>query len=335
MSQYSSAFADPHGPGDARPAALQIIADNGLENKLVGKTVVITGGHSGLGFATTRALLTTGLTIYLTARDVHKAQALVSKLGHQHQIEIIKMDQCSLESVRSAAKEILRRTSKINILINNAGIMAVPSLELTEDGNEKQFQTNHLSHFLLFLLLKPALMNAIESSFASRVVNVSASAHRLQGINDTSNYNWQSGGYSPWAAYAQSKTANIYMANEIERRFGSEGLHASSLHPGIITETGIGRDVAPEQAEAITSNPFVQKILSNVDQGAATTVWAAVAVEWEGKGGKYLVNCTEAPPGPHDGDITSLSCASHTYNADDEARLWKDSATIVGIVAES
>lgn len=174
---------------------------------MTGKIAVITGSYAGIGLTTTRALLATGMKLYLTARDVAKAQA-ISELDDSEQIEIVETDQNSFTSIRAAAREILR-TNKGDILINNAGIMAIPTLELTADGHEKQFQTNHLSHFLLFILLKPTHLNASSPSFASPVVNVSAAAHLIQGINKTDNYNWQSGGYKPWDAYAQSKIANI------------------------------------------------------------------------------------------------------------------------------
>lgn len=331
MSQYQSAYANPQGPGDARPTALQIVQDAGLENKLADKVAVITGAHAGIGLETTRSLLKTGLTIFATARDVSAAEMALSKLGHTNQIHVIEMDQTSFNSVRSAAKEILKRTTKISILINNAGIMAIPTLELTIDGYEKQLQTNHLAHFLFFHLLKPALLEASSPVFASRVINVSASAHRLQGINDGDNYSFQRGAYTPWNAYAQSKTANIYMANALDRKYALYGVHASSLHPGIIGETGLGKHVPTEQAEAIMNAPFVLKIRSNVEQGAATTVWAAVSPDWEGKGGKYLINCSEVGMGPDDGDITKLECVSHTYDEQKEERLWSDSMRIVGL----
>lgn len=330
MSQYTAAFADPKGPGDARPTALDIVKDNGMEGKLSGKVAIITGVSAGLGIETTRALAATGVTLYLTARDVAKAKKALGDVLEPNRMEIVQMDQSSLDSVRSAAKAILAKTNKVNILINNAGVMAVPTLEMTQDGHELQFATNHLSHFLFFNLLKPAMLNAATTDFPSRVINLSASGHRIQGINDSQNYNFQKGGYHPWGAYAQSKTANIYMANEIERRYGPRGLHATSLHPGIIA-TGIGQYLPPEMVQAMVENPFVMKILKNPEQGAATTLWATLAREWEGKGGRYLVDCAEAEPGPDDGENTAQTYVSHTYSPKEEARLWKDSLALVGL----
>jgi len=163
---------------------------------------------------------------------------------------------------------------------------------------------------------------------------VSASAHRTHGINPSDNYyNFQKGGYDPWVAYAQSKTANVYMANEIERRYGSHGLHATSLHPGIIA-TGLGKYLPTDQIEAMLQDQTLLRILKSPEQGAATTLWAAIGKEWEGKGGKYLSDCTEAERGADDGDRGGGTYVSHTYHPEDEARLWQDSLNMVGLSGE-
>jgi NAD(P)-dependent dehydrogenase (short-subunit alcohol dehydrogenase family) len=161
---------------------------------------------------------------------------------------------------------------------------------VTGDGYEVQFQANHLSHFLLFTLLKPALVSAAATSpgFHSRVVMVSASGHRAHGLNPSDNYNFEKGGYNPWAVYAQSKTANIYMANEIERRFGVAGVHGLSLHPGIIA-TGLSRFVPQEQVAAMLSDENILRGLKSAEQGAATILYAAVDGDWEEEGGGILL----------------------------------------------
>lgn len=330
MSQYVEAYANPNGPGDARPTALQIVRDNDMEGKLGGKVAIITGVSSGLGIETARAMAATGIALYLTARDLKKAEAALAGILKPDQMELVHMDQSSFDSVRQAAKTVLAKTDKVNILIANAGVMAIQNLEMTADGHEKQWETNHLSHFLFFELLKPAMLAAATPEFPSRVTMLSASGHCIQGINDSDNYNWQQGGYQPWPAYAQSKTANIYMANEIERRYGSRNLHASSLHPGIIL-TGIGQHLTEEEVQQISGNPAVIKISQNAEQGAATTIWATLAKEWQGKGGKYLINCAEAPQGAGDDGRLGLSYAGHTYSPQHEARLWKDSLALVGL----
>jgi NAD(P)-dependent dehydrogenase (short-subunit alcohol dehydrogenase family) len=330
MSLYAAAHLDFRGPGDARPTALQIIKDEHLEGNLKGKVIVITGTSSGIGVETARALFATGATLFLTARDTNKATAALTGILDAPHVTLVAMDNTSFDSVRTAAATILAKSNyQVNILINNAGVMAVPDLQLTKDGHELQFGTNHLAHFLLFQLLKQALLASSTPQFHSRVVNVSSSGHRASGINETDNYNFQKGGYNPWAAYGQSKTANIYMANEIDRRYGSQGLHATSLHPGGIN-TDLKRYMDGKMVEQYMQNPALTRKLKSPQQGAATTVLAAVGKEWENKGGRYLVDCAEAKKGEDDGDVEALGCVSHTYDPEKEARLWEDSLKITG-----
>lgn len=331
MSPYASTHVSPQGPGDSRPTALQIVKDEKMENQLKGKAIVITGVSSGLGIETVRALSVTGARFYLTARNLDKAMSALSGIFDADRMELIEMDQESLASVRAAAKKILDRTDQVNILIANAGVMAVPTLQLTKDGHEMQFGTNHLSHFLLFELLKPALLAAATPDFHSRVVVVASSAHLRNGINASDNYNFQKGGYEPFKAYSQSKTANVYMANEIERRYGDQGLHATSLHPGGIL-TPLARHLPAEAMEAINTDVDLLKTLKDPEQGAATTVWAAVGKDWEGKGGRYLENCAEASITPTPGKLNnglSIGYATYAYDAEQANRLWVDSLKMV------
>ncbi|KAF4868434.1 WW domain-containing oxidoreductase [Colletotrichum siamense] len=331
MSRYAEAHADPQGAGDARPTALQIIKDEGLEGKLGGKVFVITGTSSGIGIETVRAIAATGAKLFLTARNVAKAKTALADILDPSRMEIVQMDQGSLDSVRAAAAAILSKTDKVNVLINNAGIAAIQALEFTKDGHEMQFGTNHLSHFLFFQLLKPALLAASTPEFPSRVVNVASAGHRFKGINASDNYNFKKGGYEPMMSYAQSKTANIYMANEIERRYGSRGLHATSLHPGVI-DTPLSVNFPKAEIDALLSNPEMKKQMKSPEQGAATTVLAAVGKEWANKGGRYLTNCTEAIPEVEGcGQFDSEYHASWAYDEESEGRLWRDSLKLVGL----
>jgi NAD(P)-dependent dehydrogenase (short-subunit alcohol dehydrogenase family) len=331
MSRYATAHAKPKGPGDARPTALQIIKDEGVEGKLQGEVIVITGTSSGIGIETTRALAATGATLYLTARDVAKAQSALDGIFEPSRMELIQMDQASLASVRAAAAAILAKTSKIHALVNNAGIMAIPDLRLTAEGHELQFGTNHLSHFLFFKLLEPALLAAASPSLPSRVVNLASSAHNVHGINNTDNYAFQRVSYDPSVAYGQSKTANIYMANEIERRYGPRHLHATSVHPGIV-QTGLTQHMHPDAFKGMES---LWPTMKSVEQGAATSVWAAVGKAWEHEGGKYLVNCAVAEPyAEGDDKFTTPGYAPHAYDVEEAKRLWSDSLKLVGLPGE-
>ncbi|KAM0346220.1 hypothetical protein ACHAPU_005645 [Fusarium lateritium] len=330
MSRYASVHENPKGPGDARPTALQIIKDENAAGTLKDKVIVITGTSSGIGIETVRALLETGARFFLTARNLKKAQKAMEGFFDASRMELVEMDQTSLESVRTAAQHILEKTDKVNILIENAGVMSVPTLEFTQDGHEMQFGTNYLAHFLFFQLFKPALLNAVTPELNSRVVVLASSAHHSSGINESDNYNYQKGGYEPFVAYGQSKTATIYLANEIDRQYGAQGLRATSVHPGgIMTE--LSRHMPDSQLQAFISNDTAQKMLKNPEQGAATTVWAAVGKQWEDAGGRYLVDCGEAPICENLGSPFATGYVSHAYDSEKEARLWKDSLKIVGL----
>jgi NAD(P)-dependent dehydrogenase (short-subunit alcohol dehydrogenase family) len=156
------------------------------------------------------------------------------------------------------------------------------------DGFETQFGTNHLSHFLLFNLLKPALLASSTPEFSSRVIILSSIAHRSAEVNfDDLNLD---GKYNSWVAYGQSKTANLWTANEIERRYGTKGLHAWSVQPGGVA-TGLMQHMSEEGIAATTKDETLLKIFKNPEQGAATTMWGAVAKALEGQRGKYLKDC--------------------------------------------
>ena len=335
MGPYTAAHANPQGAGDARPTALQIVRDEGVEGKLGGKVIVITGATSGIGLETARALSATGATLFLTARTAKMAEAALVGVVDEGRVSLVEMDNNSFASIRAAAGTILKKSNnKVNILINNAGIMGVQGLKLTEDGQEVHFATNYLSQFLLFQLLKPALLASATRDLHSRVVNVSSSAHRAGSLPESDNYNFEKGGYSHEAAYANSKVASTYLANEINRRYGSKGVHATSLHPGGIG-TNISRHLGPEFVASITSNETLVKILKSPEQGAATTVVAAIGKEWENKGGKYLEDCEEAQRGEDDYNTFGVGYVSQTYDKKNEERLWEDSLKMVGISTDN
>lgn len=323
-TRYAAVHQNPKGPGDARPTALDIIKDEGLQGKLADKVVLITGCSSGIGIETAKALNTTGAQLFLGVRDIVKGHAALSDIIKPGHVELLKMDLNSLDSVRSAVEEFKRRTKTLNILINNAGVMATPEGK-TAEGFETQFGTNHLAHFLLFQLLKPTLLASATPGFNSRVVCLSSSGHRGAGIQ-FDNYNFEKGDYAPWTAYGQSKTANIYMANEIERRYGAKGLHGLSVMPGGIM-TGLQVHVIDQISKSLEG---AQHYMKSPQQGAATTVYAALSKEWEGRGGRYLEDCQEAQE-TNDPSPTALGCHPRAYNEQGEKKLWSDSLDFVDI----
>ncbi|KAF5858337.1 hypothetical protein ETB97_004573 [Aspergillus alliaceus] len=322
----TSNTATTNGP-NCHPTALEIVQNNGLEGKLKNKVILITGCSSGLGIYTAQALSVTGASLYLTARDLKKAEAALGDLLKQPNVHLLTLNLDSLASVRACAEEFLSKSTQLNILINNAAVMATPEGR-TQDGFETQFGTNHLGHFLLFNLLRPTLLASSTPEFNSRVVNVSSMAHRwgevvfdnltLEGI------------YEPWKSYGQSKTANIYMANEIEKRFGAQGLHAFSLHPGGI-RTGLQQYVPKEQRDAWETDDVISSVWKTPEHGAATTAWAAVAKELEGHGGKYLEDCHIAKAYDPSTGMAGEGYAPWAYDEAKAAKLWEVSLKLVGI----
>ncbi|KAJ5897705.1 short-chain dehydrogenase [Penicillium tannophilum] len=316
-SKYTKVHQSPKGPGDARPTALQIVKDAGREDALTDKVILITGCSSGLGIETARALYVTGATLYLTARDLEKAKSALGEIIASPRVHLLHLDLNSLASVRACAKEFLSKSDTLNILIANAGVMACPEGR-TADGLETQFGTNHLAHFLLFYLLKSRLLSSSTPAFNSRAIIVASSAHRVSSVH-FDNFSLD-GEYEPWKAYGQSKTANVWTANEIERRYGAQGLHAFSLHPGAIA-TELLRHVSDEQKADWEKNDFLKNYWKSPEQGAATSVWGAVARELEGTGGKYLDDCQIAPPADP-AQRHGPGYATWAYSPELEAKLW-------------
>ena len=331
MGPYTTTHVNPQGAGDARPTALQVIHDESLEGRFGGKVMVITGASSGIGVETARALSATGATLFLPVRDIKGAETALAGILEPGRVTLVEMDNSSFASIRAAATTILKKSKgRVNILINNAGVIGIDALQLTEDGHEMHFATNHLGHFLLFQLLKPALLASSTPTFHSRVVNVASSAHRAYGIRESDDYDFQSGGYNFMLAYSQSKMANIYMANELDRRYGPKGLHATSLHPGGV-DTRVSRHLGRDFVKQFTEDEHLSKVMKSAEQGAATTVVAAVGKEWEGTGGRYLEDCEEARRGEDDGNGLGSGFVRHTYDQNKEERLWKDSLRMVGM----
>ncbi|KAL8708422.1 MAG: hypothetical protein Q9220_006712 [cf. Caloplaca sp. 1 TL-2023] len=311
-----------NGPGDSRVTGTQIVEDEGLtDDARQGKVVLITGVSSGMGVETVRAMASTGATIYGTARDLDKARsALGSSLLETGHVHLLFMDQTDLSSVRACAREFLKASSVLNVIINNAAVMNTPESR-TKDGFELQFGTNHLSHFLLFYLLKDVLLASSSSHFHSRVVNVASAGHRY-GPLKLDNINFEGGIYNGWFAYGSSKTANIYMANHIERLYGSQGLHGYSVHPGAFESPNLQK-TSSEETKAMKEDPKMQKYLCSLEQACATSVYGAVSKELEGKGGLYLEGASISE-GCCPSDVVGFEYgyAEHAFDQGKEEALW-------------
>ncbi|KAI0195468.1 short chain dehydrogenase [Astrocystis sublimbata] len=328
MSRYAATFENTQGPGDARPTALQIIKDEGLEGNMKDKVFFITGASSGIGIETARAFAATGAKVYLGVRNLSKGQTACASFLSPGRVELIEIDTASLASVRQAAAAFLQKSSTLNVLACNAGVMMIPTREETVDGFEKQLGTNYMGHYLLFELLKDAMLKGSTPEFNSRLVNVSSSGHHMSEIVFDDLQLKGADAYSPWGAYGQSKLAQIYMANYVDRNFGPKGLHAYSLMPGGIM-TGLQVHVPEDTKAEWTKDESTQKFLKSAEQGAATTVIAAVGKEWEGKGGKYLEDCRVAPFEPL--VMTLRGVQPYAYDEAKENRFWELTRKTLGL----
>jgi NAD(P)-dependent dehydrogenase (short-subunit alcohol dehydrogenase family) len=276
--------------------ALEVI--EGID--LRGRHIVVTGGASGLGFETSRALAQAGASLTLGVRNAAQGDEAVNTIGEQtgnRDIRVALLDLADLASVRRFAEAWLARGEPLHVLINNAGIMACP-LARTAQGFESQFATNHLGHFALTRALLPALLKAE----APRVVALSSSGHRLSPVV-FDDIHFERREYNKWKAYGQAKTANALMALHLDTLHAKDGLTANAVHPGGIL-TGLSRFLPREEMEALgwlkpgDAPGTIPPGFKNAEQGAATSVWAASAPELQGHGGLYLEDCNEAVPSP-------------------------------------
>lgn len=187
------------------------------------------------------------------------------------------------------------------------------------------FGVNHIAHFALFQSLKDLLLKSATPKFPSRVTMVSSRGHTISPL-DLDDYNIERGEFEPFAAYGASKTANIWMANEIERQYGAQHLHANSLHPGAIF-TRAGRHLS-DGGQSITQSPEIAPKMKSLEQGASTTVWAAVAKELRDRGGLYFNDVQEGVPMGETDDV-EMGYAPYAFDEKSEKRLWELSVELL------
>lgn len=292
---------------------------------VTGKLALVTGGSGGLGAETARALASKGAQVVLTARDVPKGEAVAKEIRESTgnpAIEVEELELGSLASIRAFAERFLARHDALQILVNNAGVMACPFAK-TSDGFEMQFGTNHLGHFLMTGLIAPALLRGAPA----RIVSVSSRGHQLSPVV-FEDIHFERRPYEKWASYGQAKTANVLFAVELERRLGARGVHAYGLHPGaIITE--LGRHLVPEDLDFMRKrSPSGQLKFKAVPAGAATSVYAATAPELEGRGGVYLEDCHVAQV--NDAEDSTEGVRSYALDPEAAKRLWSVSEEMLG-----
>lgn len=294
---------------------------------LGGRHALVTGASSGLGIETTRALAAHGASVTMAVRDVAKAAKVRDDLLAAvpgADLEVRELDLASLASVRAFCSGYLADRSSLDLLIGNAGVMACP-FGHTVDGFELQFGTNHLGHFLLARELLPLL----QATPGGRVVLLSSSGHRISDV-DLDDPGFERTPYEAWEAYGRSKTANSLCAVALDRRLAEHGSQAMAVHPGFII-TDLGRHLTRETYDALQarwSDAREQPFQKTVEQGAATTVWAATSPELAGQPAWFYEDCARAEP-------TEDPAAVHgvrPYAVDPERAeaLWALSERLIG-----
>jgi NAD(P)-dependent dehydrogenase (short-subunit alcohol dehydrogenase family) len=290
---------------------------------LTEKICVITGATSGLGLMTAQGLASAGATVVLAGRDPERlrsaAEAITSETATAA-VETVELELDSLASVRSAAVEISARFPRVDVLINNAGVMFAP-YQQTKDGFELQLGVNHLGHFELTRHLLPLLLNA-ESA---RVINLSSDGHKIFDI-DLDDPNWEQGPYDKFKAYGAAKTANVLFTVALDARHRDSGVRSFAVHPGTVA-TSLSRYMSKGDMKAMmglgsagrdpAAPPRLEVI--PVEQGAATSVWGAVSDELTGLGGLYLADCA-----------ISANVAPYAVDPQRAEQLWTISERLCG-----
>jgi len=282
-----------------------------------GRVVIVTGSSSGIGYETARVLANKNATVVIAVRNLQKGNAALDKIkaGYQNaDVRVMELDLADLESIRNFAAEFKSNFSRLDLLINNGGVM-MPPYSKTADGFELQFGTNHLGHFALTGLL----LDLIEKTHDSRIVNVSSGSHTY-GELDFDDLNWENRSYKKMKAYGDSKIANLYFTFELQRRFENRNMNviASAAHPGW-TATELQRHVGIFD--------FLNRFLAQgIEMGALPTLYAAIALDV--KGGDYY-----GPSGWREmkGYPKKVESNELSHSREIAAKLWNLSEKLTGI----
>jgi NAD(P)-dependent dehydrogenase (short-subunit alcohol dehydrogenase family) len=315
----------PQQPIDSPFGAKSTAADVLRGIDLQGQLAIITGGYSGIGIETVRALADAGADIIVPARDAARAKDALKAIPGK--IAVAAMDLADLKSVRKFAADVRAARKALHLLINNAGIMACPETRVGP-GWEAQFAVNHIGHFVLTTELAPLL----RAARGARVVALSSIAHRRSGIV-WEDVHFRTHPYDKWVAYGQSKTANALFARALDARMRADGVRAFSAHPGGIL-TPLQRHL--EKKEMIAMGWLdengeiperVKALFKTPEQGASTTVWCATSPLLSGMGGVYCEDCNIAAPAGGGSGWTGV----HLHAASDEAaeRLWTETENML------
>ena len=307
-------------PFGYRSTAKEVIADADV----AGKTVLVTGGYSGLGLETVRAFAEAGAKVIVPARRPEVAREACADIEGEVRIEALDLGDPA--SINAFADRLLSDTPSIDIMINNAAIMACP-LARDARGFESQFAVNHLGHFHLTAHLFPML----KAGHGARVVCLSSSGHGISSV-DLDDPHYENRDYDKWIAYGQAKSANALFALELDKRGAEHRVHAYSVDPGGI-KTPLQRHLSMEEQVAMgwyDADGNLNEMFKTPEQGASTSVWAATSELLADHGGVYCAHCTIAAP-HEEGQPRYVGVYLHVRDADLAARLWNASEEMTGI----
>lgn len=294
---------------------------------LVGRLAVVTGGYSGLGLETTKALRTAGAEVIVPARRPEHAREILGDLA-----TVAEMDLADLDSVSSFAQSLLDDGRSIDIVINNAAIMACPETRVGQ-GWEAQLATNHVGHFVLINKIMPLLTG----QGGARVVALSSTGHKLSPMR-WDDPDFEGGTYDKWVAYGQAKTANALFAVQLDKLGQSSGVRSFAVHPGgIMTE--LQRHMPREELLErgwIDEDGNPNPLFKTPEQGAATSTWAATSPVLDGMGGVYCEDCNIASVTDSSSEFARyIGVDAHAIDEGEAERLWAWTAERTGVNAFS
>jgi NAD(P)-dependent dehydrogenase (short-subunit alcohol dehydrogenase family) len=285
---------------------------------LSGKTAIVTGGYSGIGIETTRALSEAGANVIIPARRTE--EAMVALDGIIPKDHIFEMDLSDLDSIKRFT-DLVKNNLSLSILINNAGIMACPESK-TSNGWDLQFAVNHIGHFVL----THELIDSMDQSSGARIINLSSTAHKFSGIcwDDIHFLN----SYDKWVSYGQSKTATSLFSIELDRRLKDKNIRSFAVHPGGIF-TPLQRHLQQEEMVAMgwlnadgSLSELAKAGFKSSTQGASTSLWAATSSQLDNKGGLYCENCDVANLAGGSPEERYFGVRDWAVDSDEAKKLW-------------
>ena len=290
---------------------------------LSGKRAIVTGASSGIGIETARALAGAGADVTLAVRDLDAGRRTADDITASTANRDVQVNRLDLADRSSAFDLAAGWEGPLHILINNAGVMALPELTLTSEGWEMQFATNHLGHFALAV----GLHDALAAEAGARIVSLSSRGH-LRSPVVFEDINFDARRYEPFVAYGQSKTANALFAVGATHRWEDAGITANAVHPGAIAASNLSRHLDPDTLQALRDSG--QYRYKTLEQGAATSVLVATSPELEGVGGRYFEDCNEADVLDSPSPDAESGVAAYALDPDNADRLWELSERWLG-----